>query len=229
MAAPADGSRASPPVAVVFDMDGLLLDSERVASAAFEVACAELDIVLDPAVYARCIGSSWEATRQVLSAALGDVTRYETLRQAWDADYRRRIDAGEIAVKPGARDLLDALEAARIPRALATSTRRPTAMLKLSRSGLLEAFACLVCGGETERGKPHPEPYLAAVAVLGAAPARCWALEDSENGVRAAHAAGLRVIQVPDLIPPSADLQTLGHTIAGDLFEVLALLRATNC
>ena len=121
-------------------------------------------------------------------------------------------------------ELLGRLRHRRVPTALVTSTRRETALSKLSRVGLLDFFDQLVCGGETDRGKPDPDPYLAAAELLGQDPARCWALEDSANGVRAAHAAGCWVFQVPDLVAPTDDLLTLGHTVVDSLHDVLRRL-----
>lgn len=206
-------------------MDGLLLDSERLARRAFDEACAAGGFEVAPAVYERCIGSSWEETRLRLTEALGSADAYAELDRVWERRYQVLIEAGELTVKPGARELLASLEAAGIPRGLATSTRRPMATAKLSRTGILSHFSCLICGGETSRGKPHPDPYLAAVAGLGTRAAETWALEDSENGVRAAHAAGLRVFQVPDLVAPSVALNELGHTVVENLFDVLDHLR----
>jgi HAD superfamily hydrolase (TIGR01509 family) len=210
-----------PPTAVVFDMDGLLLDSERMALEAFTQACRDVSASVDEDTYARCIGSSWEATGRILSEALGSEARYQALRRRWDELYQARITESAVPLKPGARELLAALAHYGVPHALATSTARPVATVKLERAGVITSFSCLICGGETDRGKPHPDPYLAAVTALGTPPASSWALEDSENGVRAAHAAGLTVIQVPDLVPPSETLLALGHRVAADLFEVL--------
>lgn len=205
-------------------MDGLLLDSERLARDAFEEACADIAATVAPEIYLRCIGSSWDATRVVLTEALGSAERYESLSRRWEERYQARIDAGEVQLKPGARELIAALEAASIPRAVATSTLRPTATAKLAGAGILPSFACLICGGETPRGKPHPDPYLAAVAGLGTPAHLTWALEDSENGVRSANAAGLHVIQVPDLVAPSVELLALGHAVADSLHDVLEVL-----
>jgi HAD superfamily hydrolase (TIGR01509 family) len=185
-----------------------------------------MGVRLDPEVYARCIGSTREATALLLTEALASDSVYRELDRRWDELYQTRINSAAVALKPGAPELLAALEQYHIPRALATSTARPTATLKLQRAGVISCFSCLICGGETERGKPHPDPYLAAVTALGTPPASSWALEDSENGVRAAHAAGLTVFQIPDLVAPSADLLSLGHRVAVDLFEVLEELHA---
>ncbi|MEQ8486299.1 MAG: HAD family phosphatase [Pseudomonadales bacterium] len=212
------------PAAVVFDMDGLLLDSERLAQAAFREACTELGVTVDDAVYARCIGSTPAGTEQILREAVGADLDYPSLDRIWSDRYAARLDAGPVDLKPGALDLLDALAAHGIPRGLATSTGRDLATRKLTGAGVISYFACLICGGETARGKPHPDPYLAAVACLGVPAGAAWALEDSENGVRAAHAAGLRVIQVPDLVAPSAALRSLGHDVLPSLRHVLAAL-----
>lgn len=206
-------------------MDGLLLDSERLARAAFEEACQALGFAVPAETYLRCIGASWQETRVVLTEALGSAERYEVLSGRWESGYQARIDAGEVQLKPGARELLEDLESAGIPRAVATSTLRPTATRKLAGAGILSMFSCLICGDETPRGKPHPDPYLAAVAGLGTPAHRTWALEDSENGVRAANAAGLQVFQIPDLVPPSAELRSLGHTVAASLLDMLEVLR----
>lgn len=211
----------SPPSAVVFDMDGLLLDSERVAREAFRDACSDLGLHVDDDVYARCIGSTQQATAHLLTEALASQAAYAALERRWDELYEHRISDSPVPLKAGARELLDALQAYRVPCALATSTARARATRKLEHAGVIARFSCLICGGETERGKPYPDPYLAAVTALGTAPERTWALEDSENGVRAAHAAGLAVVQVPDLIPPDDTVLVLGHWVVGDLFDVL--------
>lgn len=212
------------PAAVVFDMDGLLLDSERLAREAFFEACEAVGVEVDDDVYVRCIGTTREATDELLTAALASAAQYAELARQWDAFYQSRISAGAVEVKSGARELLEALDGYGIPCALATSTARPLATRKLEEAGVISAFSCLICGGETARGKPHPDPYLAAVTALGIPPQSAWALEDSENGVRAARAAGLRVFQVPDLVVPTDEVRAMGHTIAADLLEVLAAL-----
>ena len=217
---PADGR----PAAVLFDMDGLLLDSERLARDAFVQACEDLDLVVDLAVYHRCIGSTYEKTEELLTAALGPDFSYQVLDQHWSRHYHARLAERPVPVKAGARELLEFLDLNRIPRAVVTSTRRGTAVEKLSRTELLGFFGHLVCGGETDLGKPNPDPYLAAAGHLEIAPSRCWALEDSANGVRAAHGAGCRVFQVPDLVEPPADLRDLGHDIVSSLEDVLRLL-----
>ncbi|MCB1683806.1 MAG: HAD family phosphatase [Pseudomonadales bacterium] len=205
-------------------MDGLLLDSERLARDCFLQACADVGWPADLAAYDLCVGGTYESTERILIAAYGPDFPYARLSECWGAHYEAYIQTRPVAVKAGARELLDHLADLGIPRALATSTRRATALQKLRLAGLEDYFSHLVCGGETPRGKPHPDPYLEATRRLSHPPGQCWALEDSNNGVRAAHAAGLRVFQVPDLVQPDPQVAALGHQVVGSLFEVLELL-----
>ena len=145
--------------------------------------------------------------------------------RAWHGAYDAIIEREGIALKPGLIELLGWLEDAAIPRAVATSTRRSRAQAKLVRTQLCERFAALVGGDEIARGKPAPDIYLEAAARLGVAPAACVALEDSEPGIRAALAAGMMPIMVPDLAPPSAAL--LAHALP--VFASLAEVRAHLC
>jgi HAD superfamily hydrolase (TIGR01509 family) len=217
-------NRKSPlprPLAVVFDMDGLLLDSERLALEAFRTACAQSGWEPDLAVYRRCVGGTYEATERLLTPLLPPGLAYATFDACWSTAYADLLDAGALAVKPGARDLLATLADRGIPRALATSTRRAVAEHKLALTGLGDYLPLRVCGGETPRGKPAPDPYLAALALLGTPATATWACEDSDNGVLAAHAAGLHVIQVPDLLAPGDQVADLGHLVLEDLHAVL--------
>ncbi len=212
------------PRAVVFDMDGLLLDTERIALSTFEDACRAHGLDVGRAVYERCIGTSVKGTRVILGEALGyDV--YDRLSREWFRRYEARVATEAVEVKDGGREILELTRALRIPTALATSTATELARTKLRLAGLLDFFAEIVGGDRVANAKPHPEPYLTAVAKLGHAPGDCWAVEDSDNGVRAAHAAGLYVFQVPDLVPPSADVRGLGHRIVSNLHDVARLLR----
>lgn len=214
------------PGGVLFDMDGLLLDSERLARDAFVRACEDHGFAADLVTYQQCIGSTYEKTRELIMAAYGEDFPYETIDERWSHHYHARLAEGPVPVKDGALALLTHLSARETPMALVTSTRRATAEEKLEATGLIRFFSSLICGGETERGKPAPDPYLAGAARLELDPSRCWALEDSANGVRAAVGAGCTVYQVPDLVAPTAELEQLGHRIVESLHEVRAALEA---
>lgn len=211
------------PAGVVFDMDGLLLDSERLARDLFLASCRDLGVHVDPGLYLRCVGTTPEATAELLGAVLG-AERYGVLEALWSQRYSQAVRDHGVPCKPGAEAVLARLGDLGIPCALATSTRREIAEIKLRHAGLLDCFAVLVCGGETARGKPHPDPYLAAVAALGLEARDCWACEDSDNGVRAACGAGLKVFQVPDLAQPAPEVARLGQRILPSLDDLLRML-----
>ncbi|HTM77858.1 MAG TPA: HAD family hydrolase [Devosia sp.] len=132
---------------------------------------------------------------------------------------RERTHDG-VPVKPGAREFLAELAERQIPTAVATSSRSPHAQTHLAAVGLLDMFATIVTRDDVIHPKPHPEPYLLAASRLGIDPLKCLALEDSPSGVRAAHAAGMQTIMVPDLVHPGADIRALDIFIMESLNQV---------
>ena len=132
----------------------------------------------------------------------------------FDADITARVRdrfARGIPAKPGVRDVVEALQ---VPHIIATSTRTDKAAAHLEVAGLADLFPDIIGGDQVTRSKPEPDIYLAAASALSVPPVVCAAFEDSPNGVRAAHAAGMTVVQVPDVVPPDDDLRALGHHIA---------------
>lgn len=205
-------------------MDGLLLDTERLCMEAFFEACRQHDVAPRREVYLKCIGTRGEMTRQILAEGHGDDFPIDAVTETWWALYGDHVLHRPVDRKPGAVELLEHLRAARVPLALATSSRTATAARKLALSGLDEFFEHVVGGDQVTNGKPHPEPYLTAASRLGVDTANCWAVEDSEHGVRAALAAGCFVVQVPDLVAPSEALLELGHEVVEHLGEVITLM-----
>ena len=114
----------------------------------------------------------------------------------------------------------------RLYQVFALSSKRPQVETKLHMCGLSDFFNLLVCADEAGAGKPDPAPYLLASQQLQVSPRTCWVLEDSDNGTRSAHTAGARVFQIPDIVPPGAEMQNLGHTIVDSAHAVLGHLRA---
>ena len=212
------------PEAVVFDMDGLMLDSERAINECMARAASDLGHELPASLWLQMIGGGDGLCRRLLTERIGADATVELLARA-EAMYDVVADAG-IDHRPGIVDLLDWLVARGIPRAVATSTRRPLAMRKLAAAGLLPYFDAVATSSDVAAQKPAPDVYLLAASKLGVAPARCLVLEDSPTGVRAALAAGMTPVQVPDLLVPDAATLALGHRIVTSLGEAQRLLEA---
>ena len=208
------------PQAVIFDMDGLLLDTEPLAARAWDEAAAAVGTTFDPAIARRMIGRNFHDCRTMLHAECAAGYPVEAILSRWHAAYDAIVERDGLAMKPGTFELIDWLDAHGIVRAVATSTRRDRAQAKLTRTALLSRFATLVGGDEIARGKPAPDIYLEAARRLGAAPPRCVVLEDSEPGVRGALAAGMMPIMVPDLLPPTAELLAFGVVVHASLHDV---------
>ncbi len=218
--------RSRRPTAVIFDMDGLMLDTEPLAARAWIEAAQALGIAFDRTINDRLVGRSFTDCRTIIAEHHGADYPVDTLMQAWHGAYDDIVRREGIAFKPGLLELLGWLEAAAIPKAVATSTRRARAQAKLEQTGVLARFEALVGGDEVARGKPAPDIFLEAAARLAVAPAACVVLEDSEPGVRGALAAGMVPVMVPDLLPPSASLQAIGLLVVATLHEVRAHLAA---
>ena len=215
------------PEALVFDMDGLLLDTERIAREGFIAACRTVGVTPDLDCYLRAIGTTSRNTRRILAQGHGDDFPVDEVIEAWNALFREREQGGEpLPVKPGAASILEAASRLGLPVALATSSTEPGVGERLERVGLIHHFAVRVTGDKVANPKPNPEPFLKAAADLGVPPRRCWAYEDSPNGVRSAGAAGMHVFQIPDYIAPDEALLRLGIRVLPDLYAAQRQLEA---
>jgi HAD superfamily hydrolase (TIGR01509 family) len=206
---------------VLFDMDGLLVDSEPLW---FEVECAvmaRLDGRWSEADQQALIGGSLPRTVSYLLARAGRPASPEDVGR-WLVDgMTSLLMSRPLTMLPGAGELLAEVRTAGIPHALVTSSERPIMDAVLRQLGV--GFTATVCADDVTRGKPDPEPYLRAASLLGADPQACVALEDSPNGVASAEAAGCKLIAVPSLVPIRAQD---GRMIVASLSQVnLALLR----
>lgn len=204
--------------AAIFDMDGLLLDTERLSRDAF-VECS-LHFGLEGAgdFFENLIGLNAKKSNALIETFLGGHVPLQTFETKWIGLYKEYL-SGDIPVKAGVEALLSHFEQIELPCAVATSTRNESAQKYLGRAELLSFFQLIVGGDQVNNGKPSPDIYILAAEKIGVSPEKCIAFEDSENGVRAAVGAGMTVVQVPDLIQPSEDLKLLGHIVAETLLE----------
>ncbi len=210
------------PAAVIFDMDGLMLDSERAIIGCLAEAARELGHDLPDVLWLSMVGHSEAVCRRLLDEAVGEKRREYVLQRS-HVLYDAVVAAG-VPHRPGIIEMLEFLQVRGIPRAVATSTKRPLALRKLEASGLLPRFDAICTSSDVEHPKPAPDVYLLAAHSLGVEPAQCLVLEDSPTGVRAALAAGMYPIQIPDLLEPDDAMRALGHTILPSLHEVRAVL-----
>ncbi len=212
--------------AVIFDMDGLMVDTEPVYQAAWQQTASELGYRLDDELYAKFIGRPNEACEAVLMEEYGASFPLDRFRARWPMLWQSQIDRTGVQTKPGLLDLLTFVEERRLPAAVATSSDAVYTNLTLRRAGLAGRFTTIVTGDEIARGKPEPDIYLEAARRLGVRPAECVALEDSEAGIRAVERAGMIGLLVPHW-PASTEAVQAAFRVVGTLHEareVLALL-----
>lgn len=213
------------PAAVVFDMDGLLFDTETLYQEAFLLAAAEGGHAAAVEISRQTIGLPWHRSREVLIGHFGAAFPAEAFEAAWVRHFWV-IAETRLALKPGAAALLDTLDALLLPRAIATSSSHRTVQRHLAAHALTDRFHAIVGHGDYAAGKPAPDPFLTAAARLGVPPERCLALEDSHNGVRSAAAAGMMTVMVPDLLAATDEIAALCTRVARDLHEVRGLILA---
>lgn len=209
--------------AVIFDMDGTLLDTEAAHRHAFAQTGHALGWPLSDALLLSMVGIHRDENQVMLARHLGPDFPLERFYADSDTLFEAAMAAGA-PLRPGARLILDHLAQAGVPMAIATSTVAPLAQNRLETAGLLDYFDAVVTRSDVAHPKPHPEPYLLAARLLSVAPADCIAVEDSHAGVAAAVAAGMATVMVPDLLPPtSAHHDVCAHVLPG-LADLHALL-----
>ena len=210
------------PLAVVFDLDGTLIDSEALVREAHFAACAKLGYAMSDAQFLSLVGLHREANDVQLKSFYGEDFPLDDFIAATRAHVGDRV----APLKAGAVELMDALDELALPYGLATSSRRPWVERHFAAHGLSDRFRAIVTRLDCLEGKPHPEPYLKAAAALGFEPMLVLALEDSHAGVRSAHAAGCMTVMIPDLLPADEEMRAKALRVANSLHDVVELIGA---
>jgi HAD superfamily hydrolase (TIGR01509 family) len=211
------------PGAVIFDMDGLMLDTERPMVELWLKASANLGYSMDSETICRTIGIDIRVSEQIYKSAYGKSFPYATVRAELFRLWNEAVEREGIAVKPGLSILLDRLEELKIPWAVATSTETDKVRWKLSKAGLEGRFPILACGEEVQRGKPAPDIFLLAAGRLGKKPAECIGFEDSPAGLEGLKAAGIRSVFIKDMLEPPPEILAGVWRRYNDLGEAAAI------
>lgn len=205
--------------AVIFDMDGTLIDTERVSQASWRQAARDFGITIPEDILYAFVGCSIPNAMRMIDDEFGDPAFTERLftrrHEIFDATWE-----DELSLKPGAAEAVTAARERGLAVALATSSVRERAVASMRRFGLMDLFGAAVFDEDIEHHKPAPDVYLVAADHLGIEPARCVAVEDSFNGVRSGAAAGMRTIMVPDYNEPTPEIRALCAEVLTTLHEL---------
>lgn len=210
---------------LIFDMDGLLLDSERIVKRSWEEAGEEMGVSHMGEHIFHTLGLNRASRNVYFRSALGGDFNIEEFSERAGRCFYRIVEEEGMPLKPGVRELLSYAKTCGYKLAVATSSSRDYSIKMLKLAGIYQYFDGGVFGDMVENSKPDPEIYSKACKSIGMKPGWCLAFEDSPAGVRSAHAAGLKVILVPDLVEPPEEVASLAYKKCGSLHEVIPLLR----
>lgn len=210
--------------AIVFDMDGVLFDTERICGIVWMEICKEIGFKDGEIALKNCTGLNRESERRYFEEHHPDID-FEWFINRLTKDFTAYTDRNGIPLKTGTRELLTWLKGNMWKTAMATSSRMEAALHHLEMTGLREMFDEIITGDMVKKGKPDPEIYLTACEKLCVKPEETYAVEDSRNGLHSANNAGMRAILVPDLIEPTEDMLEIAYRREETLLDVLEFLK----
>jgi len=210
--------------AVIFDMDGLMLDSERIAKICWQAAGEKLGCKVDDKLFMSVVGVSEKNSEKIVTEHFGAGFDYKAFRETIEAIKKEYVRQNGIPIKKGLKELLEYLNAKNIKTAVATSTSYCQAIEMIKNAGIFESFDHIICGDMVSKSKPEPDIYLTAMRQLDVSPDQSMVLEDSFAGITAAHAAGAYTVMIPDLIEPDEYILSLANAMCGSLLDVIDIL-----
>lgn len=206
--------------AVVFDMDGVIFDSERLVLICWEKVAEKYHVEGITEVMTACIGTTQGKTEEIVLGHYGEDFPYDAFRKEASALFHEIVDRDGLPVKRGVQELLDFLREQGVTLAVASSTRLEVVSQELKQAGLYEYFQVVMGGDQLKRSKPEPDIYLMTCNKLGIQPAEAYAVEDSYNGIRSAYSAGMNPVMVPDILPPTEEMREKSVVVLDDLLQV---------
>ncbi len=202
---------------VVFDMDGVLFDSEKLVLQCWEQFGTLHGLSDVGTVCRKCLGTNYQTSKQKFLSYYGAEFPYDAYKKEVSALYWRCVEEGRLMLKPGVREILELLRQQACRVGIASSTRTEAVRRQLGMFGLERYFEQIIGGDMVQHSKPEPEIYLAACRALQTEPQDACAVEDSYHGIRAAYRAGMHPIMIPDLLPPTEEMTALAEQIFPDM------------
>ncbi len=210
---------------IIFDMDGVIFDSERAVYNIWRELAEKYGFVEDLyEVYIKCIGVNSDSTRKIFTEHYGSSFPYDEYQKETSSMYRSRYDGGNLPLKPYVEELLQCIKSKGYKIAIASSTRTERVRMQIDEAGLSKYFDIIVGGDMVTRSKPAPDIFLEAADKLGAIPEETYVIEDSFNGIRAAYEGGFIPVMVPDMLPPDDEMRDKANFIFDNLKEVESIL-----
>lgn len=210
---------------IIFDMDGVLFDTERISAQITSEIALEHGFQVSPSFLQSLCSADYETVKALFQNEFGDALSLDAFSAEHEVRFAAEIER-ELPEKPGVREVLTAARELGLKCAIASSTRYERVVSNLKRAGIDGYFDVMFGGDRVKHSKPHPEIYESAAAALGLAPSACFAVEDSRNGVKSATGAGCKTIMVPDSIAPDAELERLTFRICESLHALIPILQA---
>lgn len=211
--------------AVLFDMDGVIFDTERLNARGWKIVGDEFQIALTDERIGMMRGRTVDVARALFHEWFGTTADYDEVRSARLKLLMKHLDKCGTPVKAGVREIFEYLKENNIKMALATSTQRDRVELYFDKANLPMSFDATVCGRDVKNSKPAPDVFLKAAELLEVTPEECVVIEDSYNGIRAAKAAGCQVVMVPDMDEPTEETRGICVRTVDSLYEVICYLK----
>lgn len=210
--------------AVIFDMDGVIFDSERLVYEGWKALSVKYGFDNLDEIYMKCIGVNSATCRQIYLDFYGEDFPYDKYRQERSDDYHARYSGGRLPMKAGVEELLKYLKETGYKIAIASSTRSALVKEQIEDAGLMKYFDVIVGGDQVKKSKPEPDIFLKAAELLGVKPENAYVIEDSYNGIRAAKSAHMRPIMVPDMVQPDEEMLDKAWKICDSLKDIITLI-----